>query len=153
MCLDHKSLSQAWKAQNPAVAAEALLVIWSRKATHSWEELGTKGCLSSEETWLAPSLSQYPHANMPLLLTTSTTSLFPKSHFPPPHLAPAPKSWSSHPPRHSSQLRGKAHWPGFREEVIEQAQHTSMLSEGPTSLPLRLVTLLLGSRWGPGKWD
>lgn len=50
MCLDHKSLSQACKAQNPAVAAEALLVIWSRKATHSWEELGTKGCLSSEET-------------------------------------------------------------------------------------------------------
>lgn len=63
------------------------------------DKLGPKGCLSSEEAWPAPSPSTHM-PTMPLPLTTSTTSLFPKSHFPPPHLAPAPKPWPPHPSRH-----------------------------------------------------
>lgn len=74
-------------------------VVWSGRATGSWDKLGPKSCLSSEEAWPAPSPSTHM-PTMPLPLTTSTTSLFPKSHFPPPHLAPAPKPWPPHPSRH-----------------------------------------------------
>lgn len=112
-------------------------MVWSGRATGSWEELGPEE-LPLVTGGLASSLSRTHKPNAPLPLTTFTTSLVPKSHFPPPHLAPAPTPWPSQPL--ICQLQGKAHWPCSREEATEQAQQA--LPMGSRNLPLGLVTLL-----------
>lgn len=143
MCLDHKSLSQACLAK-PRIQqclerlAEHFLVVWSERVPGSWKELGPKGCLSSGEDWPAPSPStRMP--SVPLPLTTSTSSLVPKSHFPPAQLPPAPQPW--HPILSDN--------PGHcRAKPMGSALYTHGQPPPPPNFPLRLVTLPQISRWG-----